>query len=79
MKLSRQNHADSETGDPEVRRLLACLQPLVERPYAIEDPLRARSHPSPAVERSRGRGQCNNSLYGANFITVSMRRGANLI
>jgi hypothetical protein len=41
--------------------------------------VRAKSRPSPVIERSRGTGQRTDSLYGANFITVSMRSGANLI
>jgi len=39
MKVSGQNHADSEipTGDPEVRRLLACLQSLVDGQSVIQE------------------------------------------
>lgn len=37
MKVSGQNHADSETGDPEVRRLLGCLQSLIDGQSVIQE------------------------------------------
>ncbi len=37
MKVSEQNHADSETGGPEVRRLLGCLQSLIAEQSVIEE------------------------------------------
>ena len=76
MKVDRQNHADSETGDPKFDGSAAFSR--CRRQSVIEGRLRAKSYP-PTIERSRGRGQRNDSGYGANFITVSMRRGANLI